>query len=239
MIKESYNFIWTVLIKAKNQKIDANMVKFKVSKKVSPYLELNVEDINFDELEQEDGKYIVEVNPYIRFSDSFMYLFNIKYSKAKKFKDSLANIYFHIMGNLDLFDGRSCREYQLEFILKEIEEGKFGNKISKLFFNFTETEKYNISEVLYDLYKFENRMEAYKRVVQKVFFGSIIYDNSFSKAELVIYISNDDNKSNILKLKCIDMLFLPIGLKTRVFWKYHFGIIGLPLTNKIGNIAIY
>lgn len=239
MIRETYNYIWNVLIKSKNEKIDTKSIKFKASKKVSPYLELNLEDINFNDLEMEDNKYIIDVNPYIRFTDTFIHLLNLDYKKAVKFRESITNIFLHLMGNLDLYEGRSNREYHLEFIIEDIEKGVFGVEVKELFEYFLDFEKYRIAEVLYDLYSFENRMEAYKRAIKKIFEDSIIYDNNFSEEILVIYINKQEITENIKKLECINFLFLPLWLDIRVFWAYHFGIVGVPITMKIGNIAIY
>ncbi len=44
---------------------------------------------------------------------------------------------------------------------------------------------------------------------------------------------------NKAKFKIIVKLFLPLGLKSKVFWRYHFGIVDNPETLKIGEVAIF
>lgn len=239
MIKETYRYIWHILLKRKNENLSIRDIKFKASKKISPYLELNLEDMNFDELEKEGDKYLIHVNPFIRFTDTFTHLLEVNYKKAQKLRESLGNIFFHFMGSLDMYEGKSGREYQLDFIIKDVEEEVFGKRVKELFGLFNDLEKYKIAETIHDLYTYENRMEAYKTGIKKIYKDSIIYDNNFSDEVLVLYINAKDNELNHKKLECLNMLFLPIGLKTRVFWSHHFGIVGVDVTMKVGNMAVY
>ena len=56
------NYIWDIIIKARQLGIDETKIKFIAAKSYSPYMELSNENINFKDIEQE-----VELNPYYRF----------------------------------------------------------------------------------------------------------------------------------------------------------------------------
>ncbi len=239
MIKETYRYIWHIMHLRKKSGVSVRNVKFWASKKISPYLELNLEEMNFEELDREGEKYLIHVNPFIRFTDTFTHLLEVNYKKAQKLREALGNLFFHFMANLDAFEGKSTREFELEFLIEDLENGVFGGNIKELLSNFNEVEKYKLAENLHDLYTYDNRMEAYKKGIKKIFNDSIIYDNNFNKEVLVVYINAEETFENKKKLELINILFLPLGMKLRVFWKYHFGIVGLDVTMKVGNMSIY
>ena len=64
------NYIWDIIIKARQLGIDETKIKFIAAKSYSPYMELSNENINFKDIEQE-----VELNPYYRFFEIFKYFF--------------------------------------------------------------------------------------------------------------------------------------------------------------------
>jgi len=41
------------------------------------------------------------------------------------------------------------------------------------------------------------------------------------------------------RMEMLKKLFLPISYETEIFWKHHFGIIGVDESMKIGKTAIY
>jgi len=49
----------------------------------------------------------------------------------------------------------------------------------------------------------------------------------------------DKTKEEVERMEMLEKLFLPISYETDVFWKYHFGIIGVDESMKIGKTAIY
>ncbi len=57
--------------------------------------------------------------------------------------------------------------------------------------------------------------------------------------EVLIYIGADNNDLNRGKIDLLQEMFLPIGYSTRMFWKNHFGIIGVNDTMKIDEIEIF
>ena len=42
-----------------------------------------------------------------------------------------------------------------------------------------------------------------------------------------------------LKMQFVKDMFLPIGFELRIFWQYHFGIIGIDATMKLDEMALY
>ena len=57
--------------------------------------------------------------------------------------------------------------------------------------------------------------------------------------QIVLYINEEKTKENKKKERLIEELFLPLGLNSRVFYKRHFGLMGVEETMKIGEMVIY
>ena len=82
-------------------------------------------------------------------------------------------------------------------------------------------------------------IEAFKKSIKKIFKDSIIYDNLSSDTNLVIYLNYMKTEENIKKVEFLKEIFLPIGLELDLFWEYHFGVIGVEITMRIGEIAVF
>ena len=63
---------------------------------------------------------------------------------------------------------------------------------------------------------------------------NIFYPHIGSKASDLKQVKKDMERIEMLK-----ELFLPISYETDIFWKYHFGIVGVKESMKIGKMALY
>ena len=145
----------------------------------------------------------------------------------------------HFNNFIDLQDGLNKKIILSKNIIKEIEQGYYGREEKKLFEEFDEEEKLILAENIQEVYTFNENIEGFKKIVKKIFLDSIIYDNIYSETKLVIYINYEKNNKNKRKIKFIKNIFLPLDIEIRVFWKIHFGLIGIDETMKLGEIAIY
>lgn len=89
------------------------------------------------------------------------------------------------------------------------------------------------------MYNFLDMLEAFKKVFKAIFSDSIIYDRLTSETNIVIYLNYKKTKENMLKVDFIKEMFLPLGLEVDLFWEKHFGVIGVDITMRIGEIAIF
>ena len=124
-------------------------------------------------------------------------------------------------------------------MVKNIEKGAFGEDIKGNFKVFKEYEKVIIADGLYCMYNFLDMLEAFKKVFKAIFSDSIIYDRLTSETNIVIYLNYKKTKENMLKVDFIKEMFLPLGLEVDLFWEKHFGVIGVDITMRIGEIAIF
>ena len=210
MDNRGYNYIWYPLTNF--VEIPSNNFKFCLSEVLSPYTELNLEAMNGVKNNLESMKQqVLEVNPFVRFADIFYLLLDPdKYKNNKKLRDCIFNILIHFLGELDLYLGQNKKDIIIKEMVKNIEKGAFGEDIKGNF-----------------------------KVFKAIFSDSIIYDRLTSETNIVIYLNYKKTKENMLKVDFIKEMFLPLGLEVDLFWEKHFRVIGVDITMRIGEIAIF
>ena len=114
---------------------DINKIKFVLSEKISPYMEINENNINYFDEDIE-----VEVNPFLRFNRILSGIIDVNIKKDyEEIRKTVFNVMLHILSQIDLYEGMSKRVIINRKIVKEFEEGKYGKEIQKLINYFTET----------------------------------------------------------------------------------------------------
>ena len=237
-MENQYNFLWyplTSFIEKDNENIN-----FEIAEIISPYIEVNMSNINNIQSEIETTDVKVEINPFIRFNEIFQIITYPDFENMEiELKKSLVNILFHLLGEMDLYLGQNKKDIIVKEMRKDIENGCFGKDSTNFFKLFKEYEKHIIVDILYDMYCYLNMIEAFKKSIKKIFKDSIIYDNLSSDTNLVIYLNYMKTEENIKKVEFLKEIFLPIGLELDLFWEYHFGVIGVEITMRIGEIAVF
>lgn len=231
-MRKAYSFIWYPL--TSYYEVNNEEIYFKVSNNISPYLELN--DENFNDLLK---KNIIEINPYFRFNEEFFKLTDYeKYKDKKNILDLMYNMAFHQLGEVDLYVGQNKKDIYVKEIIKEIEKGSLGDNLKEGIKIFKGYEKHIIGSAIYEMYRSLDVIEAFKEVVKLLYLDSIIYDKTSSRKNIVLYL-NYPEKKHKEKIEVIKKLFLPLGLEVDIFWEKHFGVIEVPITMRVGEIAIY
>ena len=54
-----------------------------------------------------------------------------------------------------------------------------------------------------------------------------------------IYIGMEGTETEKSRFRFVETMFLPVGYELKVFWKYHFGIVGIEGTMRLGETALY
>ena len=234
--REQYQYIWYSLHKLASEDKGAEKIYFEVSSKISPYMELNMQDINYEGIEKE---YVLETNPFYRFTHIFNEFMNPDLQIGNKLKKEVVNILLHMLGNLDLQEGLNKRIILNRVIIRELEEGRYGEEIQDCFSVLNRREKIIIADGLQDKYKYDREWEIFKNVMSKIYKDSIIYDSIDEEEKIIIYINEKKTAGNKKKELLIEKLFMPLGLKSRCFWGAHFPVIGVDEVMKIGEMVIF
>lgn len=233
--KKQYQYIWNVIYEMFQKGEDINKIKYVLSKQISPYMEINDKDINYFDEEME-----IEINPFLRFNKILSNIIDINIKKDyEEVRKIVFNVMVHILAKLDLYEGMNKKIIINRKIVKDLEEGKYGVEIKNLIKKFDKIEKINIANTINDMYKHSNGMYAFEEIIKKIYPDSIIYNNKVSEDKLVIYINSQKNEKNRKKFRLLSKLFLPMGLRTKVYWEHHFGVIGIEETMTIESSSIF
>lgn len=235
---ENFQYIWSLLVN--NSILEKEKIKFVKSSVISPYFELNSENINNIRSEKTDNTCVIEINPFLRFDNIYSFLLAPDTEmKDQKLKESLLNITLHLLGNFDLYEGQTKKDFYCKEIVRNIESGSAGEKLRNNFSFLNMKEKLNIAEVFFEYNGGRNQIRCLKKIVKKLFAESIVYDNKYSDKNIVIYLGcKKTNKAEKIT-EVISELFIPLGLESRYFYENHFGVIGVDETMTIGNTAVY
>lgn len=228
------NYVWDIVVKARQLEIPEKTIKFEVAQSYSPYMELSNVNINFTEVEE-----AVELNPYFRFYEIFKDMFNINNEEDVEFREKLFDVTMHFLTEIDTMQGMNKKEYYTRFLLDDIKRGILGDEIRDKLSLFSVNEKNIIAANIIRLYITGEMLYLLKDTIRKIFKNSTIYANYETKDELLFYIPFKKNDKNVAKMELIKEIFLPIKFHTETYWNDHFGIIGVEDTMKIDGIALY
>jgi hypothetical protein len=230
------NYIWDMLIKAQKAGLKKEDITFLRAKVYSPYMELAFEELNSGF--QED-KMVVEVNPYYRYYDIFKNLFPPDFVEYEALRNVLFDLLMHHLADTDAYMGMNKTEFYKHFILEDIENGCFGQKLKESLAEFSEVEKQMLLERIIRLYKLGDSLQLLKETIHVIFSNSSIYINKQEKDEILLYLGERKNLSKEKKIQLILDYFLPVKYAIRIYWDKHFGIIDVKETMKIEEILLY
>lgn len=194
-------------------------------KKICPYIEV-----------MNNEKTFVEVNPLLRFSELFELLHDDEIIQYVENIESLENVVFHYLAQLDRGKGLNNKQRLIEKIRKEIMDGYFGKSIKDI---WTELKKEDQEMTVYLLSQkmILEKETIFIEAMNKLFpLSSVCYEKD-SKVYYV-YIWVEDSVYNKKKFDLIKAVFWNKCLEIKVVWKKHYGIIGIPETMNVDEIQI-
>lgn len=237
MKKEQYQYIWFFLYELIKKSNSGENLRYIMSKNLSPYSEINMEDLNYGV--STDEKREIETNPFYRFTGVLSEFLNPDIDISAELFQETYNILVHILANIDLQEGLNKKVIISRLLIERITSGRYGDEIRDLFGLLSNDEKTAIADGIQDKYNYSKELEIFKKIIKKIYFDSLVYDKLEDEKKIIIYINQKKTEENIKKMKLIKFFFLPVGLTVYCFWEKHFGIIGVKETMKIGETAVF
>lgn len=228
------NLGWQLQIKAIEENKNSKEIFYKKGEPFCPYSEIAPEDINNTEVTD-----IVEVNPYYRFYGIFKELFDVNLEISQEVKNVLFDHIYHHLLDIDMFQGMNKREFYISFIIQNIEDGLFSEKLQKNIAIFSKKEKRYLANGILATYETAECIFILKKVTKEIFKRAYIFSNTDNKDEVVFFIREKETEVNQQKLELIKYLFLPYKYNVEVFWENIFGVIGEDEFMKNNHIVIY
>lgn len=229
------NCVWEIVLKAPKSGYNLEDLRFINSQSPSPYTESSFNFLNSDTIEEKE----VEVNPLYRFAMQLGEIFLPDVVGYESVRKMFLDVVIHYIAVWDLRSGGDKKELRAMYILKEIEEGKFLKSVRKTLISLDFDKVKKIIFCLLDLYKCKDYITIFRKALKELYPKANLYIHSENLRKLIIFTGEDKTKENMERIEMLKKLFLPISYETDIFWKYHFGIIGVDESMKIGKTAMY
>ena len=227
-------YIWEVVLAAEKNGIREADLRYEVAEVRSPYLEVSFCDLNTQTVEQP----VIEVNPFYRFFDIFGEILDINQKEYEKTREIFVDAVFHYLAHTDLRMGMSREDYYLRFLSEEFEGGLFGRSAKKAFETFSIHEKKYVMLALMDVTRTRNYLEIFKSLFRKIYPDSMIYVGMDAANELYIYVGREETPEERRKVQFLLDTFLPIGVRTEIFYAEHFGILDVEETMVLDKLLL-
>lgn len=227
-------YIWEVVLAAEKNGIRDSDLQYQEAKICSSYLEVSFCDLNTDTIEQN----IVEVNPFYRFNDIFNRILDINLKEYEKTKELFMDAVFHYIAITDLRMGMSKKDYYFRFLLKELENGQLGQRAKAAIRLFSQNEKKYVVLALMDFAHSHSHLEAFKRLFGEIYQNSMIYASQDCANEYYIYVGSAETQTEQERVQFLLDTFLPVGIRTEVFYTDHFGILDIEETMVMDRILL-
>ena len=116
--------LWNIVYEIKRLNIDPKFIKFTNSEEISPYMELNFENMNYVYFKENEVN-TIEVNPYFRYFEIFFRMFDENSNDLGNLRGILFNSMCHFLGELELRKGLTREDYYLDItVLTKLSELK-------------------------------------------------------------------------------------------------------------------
>lgn len=229
------NFLWDIALKAQQQGKREEALLFCQAREYSPFYEQAFSYLNETKVEEA----VIELNLLVRFAEIFQYILAEDNRQYPEFEKYLIDAALHMILHADIYHGVSKRDIYIRKLTQEIENGTYWKRAAEEFKLIPFEKRSRIATLVLNQIQTGASVMTFRRALLVLFPNAVLYQIKEDRKKLLLYLKMDKNKTDERMLQLIEDMFLPVSYHLRVFWKYHFGIIGVDDTMKIDEIAIY
>ncbi len=229
------NFLWDIAIRAMQQGKKESELFFCQAKDYSPFYEQSFPCLNEKKVENNE----VELNLLFRFAYIFQYILARQEEDMQDFRKYFVDAALHVILHTDLRHGLTRKEIFIRKLLEELESGIFWEKGAAEIQLIEPEKRSRIAALAYGQMQTGSSLMTFRKGLLILFPDAVLYQMRAERKKLLLYLECDKSQENERKLQFIQDMFLPVSYQLRVFWKYHFGIIGVDAAMKTDEIAIY
>ncbi len=234
------NFLWDIVLKAQEQGMKEETLFFRQAKEYSPFFEQSFACMN----EKEVASDTIELNLLYRFADIFQDLLSpdsmgLDEDEYKDFRDYFVDAVLHSILFTDLRQGLSKRELYIRKILEELRNGVFWTGTVEPFGKLEYQKQNRLAVLLLSQMETGTSLFIFRRAVGIFFPEALLYQIKKEPKKLLLYLKDRKTDEGEGSVRLAKDLFLPLGFELQVFWRYHFGIIGIDDTMILDEIALY
>lgn len=229
------NYLWDIVLKAQAQGIKEEDLFFCQAEEYSPFYEQAFPCLN--EKEVPEGR--IELNLLLRFAHIFQDILAEEEKSASNLGQYLIDAALHMLLYTDLRHGLTKRDIYIRKIRQELEQGIFWKDAAGVFRRMPVEKRNRLAALTLTQMQTGSSLMIFRRSIKVLFADAVIYQLRNDRKKILLYLSGDRTEIRERELLLLQDMFLPVSYELRVFWKYHFGIIGVNDTMQIDKIAIY
>ena len=224
------NYIWDIVLKAKQNGIPKMDLFFEQGKDISPYYEQAFSCLDQKNIENTN----IEINALYRFDELFAKYLHEDFLKNLEFKKYFFDLVIHFLCEIDLAKGISKESLYLAQIEDEINLEVFGQKM-----NFKAFEPcHNLLPLVLKQLRTGSSLGGFREALTRIYPNTLVYQIKDEPQKLLIYLGINQTEKESQKLQFITEMFLPLEFNTRIFWDKHFGVFGASATLTMNEIEL-
>lgn len=227
------NFMWEMTLNAKDNSISKYDVFYKVSKDISPWYEQSLPYINQKKITNPN----IELNPLYRFDYIFGKMLAPELEELNEFKEYFFDISTHFLCDVDMYAGLTKKDIYLIKLKKEFIE--FNENQTIIFNNFNKKQQESIMVFLLSQIQTGSQISIFRQLIITIYKNSLMYQLIDEPNTILLYLSIAKTTESNEKIDLLIELFVPLSFNIRVFWKDHFGVIGVDSTMILNQIELF
>lgn len=229
------NFLWDIALTAIGQGMKEEELFFRQAEDYSPFYEQAFSCINEKEVPGRE----IELNLLFRLAPIFQELLAEEDPVNPQFNRYLADAALHMILYTDLRHGLSKRDICIRKVREELENGVFWKGGAETFRRIPLEQRNGLAALVMTQMQTGSSLMIFRRGIRLLFPDAIIYQLREDRREIPLYLKENRTEERERILRLVQDMLLPVSFHLRVFWQYHFGVIGLDDTMKIDEIALY
>ncbi len=229
------NFIWDIALRAQAQGKEERELFFCQAREYSPFYEQAFSCLN--ETQVPEGR--IELNLFARFAGIFQDLLAWEEEEPSIFGEYLTDAVLHALLYTDLRRGLSGRDIYIRKIRQELEQGVFWKEAAEVFREMPIESRNRLAALTLVQMQTGSSLMLFRRGIKVLFPEAILYQIKEDRKKILLYLVGGKTRQREENLRFAQDMFLPINYELRVFWQYHFGIIGVDDAMRLDEIAIY
>ncbi len=234
------NFLWDIVLRAQEQGWKEEELFFRQAKEYSPFFEPSFSCVN----EQQIDSGTIELNLLYRFADMFQDILapehiGLKEDEYEEFRMFFVDAVLHAVLYTDLRHGLSKRDLYIRKIREELLDGTFWKGAVRAFRQIEHLKQNRLAALLLSQMETGSSLIIFRRSVLILYPEAMLYQMRYERKKLLLYLSSRKTEAGEQIMQFVQDLFLPVGFELRIFWQYHFGVIGIEDTMKLDETALY
>lgn len=230
------NYIWEIVLRAKESDISEADLFFKQALECSPYYEQSFFEIDKSSVDEVGA---IEVNAIYRFDKIFNLLLQPDLEENIELKQYIYDIAMHFLVNVDLYSGLTRKDIFILKMKESLQKGQYGEQITATFNKLSHAEKNIISIHLLEEVRLGSSLKLFRELLKKIYPDMLLYQMKTGENLVLLYLGIKENAWEHQRLELLLDLFLPLKYKIRVFWEHHFGVIDIDETMRLDNIELF